>query len=192
MKRLFLIAGLMAAFVLAVVAVSANGGVNFGGIWVLDKSKSQGLSQRMQSAESVSCTIVQDDKTISMDWQTTGGQSPAGTPPTGGPPAGGAPSGGGGGMGRGPSGPQVYNLDGKEVTSEGPMASTNTMKATWSSDGNTLELSTVRAGSRDGQEFKFTTTDKLTLSEGGKVLTVARSSETPRGKQESTLVFNKK
>ena len=196
MKRLFLIAGLMTALVLAVVAVSASGGVNFAGTWTLDKSKSQGLSQRMQNAESVSCIIVQDDKTISMEWKITGGQPPAGAPaagapPAGGPPAAGAPSGGGGGMGRGPSGPQVFNLDGKEVTSEGPMASTSTMKATWSSDGKTLELSTVRAGSRDGQEFKFTTTDKLSLSEDGKVLTVNRHSESPRGPQDSTFVLNK-
>ena len=206
MKRLFLIAGLMTAFVLAVVAVSASGGVNFAGTWTLDKSKSQGLSQRMQNAESVTCIIIQDDKTISMEWKITGGQPPAGAPPAGappagaptagappagGPPAGGAPSGGGGGMGRGPSGPQVFNLDGKEVTSEGPMSSTNTMKATWSSDGKTLELSTVRAGSRDGQEFKFTTTDKLSLSEDGKVLTVNRHSESPRGPQDTTMVFTK-
>ena len=62
---------------------------------------------------------------------------------------------------------------------------------TWSSDGKTLELSSVRAGSRDGQEFKFTTIEKLSLSGDGKVLTVARHSESPRGPQDSTLVFNK-
>jgi len=65
------------------------------------------------------------------------------------------------------------------------------MKATWSSDGSGLELSSVRTGSRDGQEFKFTTTDKLSLSGDGKVLTVSRHSESPRGTQDSTLVFNK-
>jgi hypothetical protein len=191
MKRLFLIAGLMAVFALAVVAVGASGGVNFAGTWTLDKAKSQGLSQRMQNAESVTCVIVQDDKTISMEWKIVGGQPPAGAPPAGGPPAGGAPSGGGGGMGRAPAGPRVYNLDGKEVTSEGPMASTSTVKATWSSDGKALELSTVRAGSRDGQEFKFTTIDKLSLSEDGKVLTINRHDESPRGTTDSTLVFNK-
>jgi hypothetical protein len=191
MKRLVLIAGLVTAFVLAVVAASASAGANFGGTWILDKAKSQGLSQRMQNAESVTCIIIQDDKTISMEWKITGGQPPAGAPPAGGPPAGGAPSGGGGGMGRGPSGPQVYNLDGKEVTSEGQMGGTNTMKATWSTDAKTLELTTVRAGNRDGQEFKFTTTDKLSLSEDGKVLTVNRHSESPRGPQDSTFVLNK-
>lgn len=181
MKRLFLIAGLIAAFSLAALALASGPGANFGGTWTLDKAKSQGLDPRMQDAEAVACIIIQDDKTISMEWKITGAQ----------PPAGGGGPGSGGGMGRGPAGPRVFNLDGKEVTSEGPMASTNTTKATWSSDGKTLELSTVRAGSRDGQEFKITTVDKLSLSADGKTLTVNRHSESPRGTMDSTLVFNK-
>ncbi|HEY6046381.1 MAG TPA: hypothetical protein VIU65_07240, partial [Pyrinomonadaceae bacterium] len=137
MKRLFLIAGLMTAFVLAVVAVSASGGVNFAGTWNLDKTKSQGLDPRMENAESVACVIAQDDKTLTMEWKIAGGQQ-------GGP-------GSGGGGGRGPGGPRTYNLDGKEVLSEGQMGGTNAMKASWS--GDTLELSTVTSGNRDGQEF---------------------------------------
>jgi hypothetical protein len=182
MKRLFLIAGLMAAFLLAVVAASASGGINFAGTWTLDKTKSQGMSPRMENAESVTCIITQDDKTISMEWKIVGGQPPAG-----------GPGGGGGGMGRGPAGPQVYNLDGKEVTSEagGQMGGTNTMKSTWSSDGKTLELSSVRAGNFNGNEVKITNVDKLSLSGDGKVLTVNRHSESPRGTTDSTLVFNK-
>ncbi|HKP36846.1 MAG TPA: hypothetical protein VJT71_08300 [Pyrinomonadaceae bacterium] len=182
MKRLFLIAGLMAAFMLAVASVGASGGINFGGTWTLDKAKSQGLSPRLENAESVNCVITQDDKTISMEWKVTGGQ----------PPAGGGPGSGGGG-GRGPSGPQVYNLDGKEVTSEagGQMGGTNTMKATWSSDGKTLELSSVRTGSFNGNEFKATQVDKLSMSEDGKVLTINRHTESPRGSTDATMVFNK-
>jgi len=179
MKRLFVIAGMVAAFTLAVASVGASGGVNFGGTWTLDKTKSQGMSPRMENAESVNCVITQDDKTISMEWKVAGGQPPAG--------------GGGGGMGRGPSGPQVFNLDGKEVTSEGggQMGGTNTMKATWSTDGKTLELSSVRTGSFNGNEFKATQVDKLSMSEDGKVLTVNRHNESPRGTTDSTLVFKK-
>ena len=182
MKRLFLIAGLMAAFMLAAASVGASGGINFGGTWTLDKSKSHGLSPRMENAESVNCIITQDDKTISMEWKVAGGQPPAGAGP-----------GSGGGGGRGPSGPQVYNLDGKEVTSEGggQMGGTNTMKATWSTDGKTLELSSVRTGSFNGNEFKATQVDKLSMSEDGKVLTVNRHTESPRGSADATLVFNK-
>lgn len=182
MRRLFLIAGLMTAFGLAVVAASAFAPANFAGDWSLDKAKSQGLDQRMQNAESVTWTITQDDKQISIDSKVVAGQPPAGAPPAG--------AGGGMGGGRGPAGPRVFSLDGKEATTEA-QGGTNTTKTTWSSDGKTLELSSVRAGSRDGQEFKFTTVDKLSLSGDGKVLTVNRHGESPRGPQESTMVFNK-
>jgi hypothetical protein len=182
MKRLFLIAGLMSALVLAAVAAGASVGANFGGTWTLNKAKSQGLDQRLEAAESVTCVISQDDKTLTMEWKVTGAQG-------GGPGSGGG--GGGGGMGRGPGGPRTFNLDGKEVMSEGQMGGTSSMKATWSGDSSTLELATVRTGSRDGQEFKFTTVDKLSLSADGKVLTINRHVESPRGTTDSTLVFDK-
>lgn len=177
MRRLFLIAGLMTAFGLAVLAASAAAPANFAGTWSLDKAKSQGLSQRLQGADKVTWTITQDDKTISIDQKVEGGQPPAGGPP-------------GGGRGGGMGGPRTFNLDGKELSAEVPGGS-NTTKTTWSSDGKTLELSSVRTGSRDGTEFKFTTTEKLSLSGDGKVLTVNRHSESPRGPQDSTMVFNK-
>jgi len=190
MKRLFLIAGLMTAFGIAVLAASAAA-ANFAGTWSLDKAKSQGLSQGMMNAESVIWTITQDDKQITIESKVTGAQPAAGAPPAGAPPAGAPPGGaGGGGRGGAPAGPRTFTLDGKEATTEA-MGGTNTTKSTWSSDGKTLELSSVRAGSRDGQEFKFTTTEKLSLSGDGKVLTVARHTESPRGPQDSTLVFNK-
>jgi hypothetical protein len=181
MKRVFLIAGLVAAVGLAALAVGAQNKASFAGAWSLDKTKSQGLSQGMMNADSVIWTITQDDKTISIDSKVAGGQAPAGGPGTGG---------GGGGRGGGMGGPRTYALDGKEATAEAPGGS-NTTKATWGSDGKTLELSSVRTGSRDGNEFKFTTVDKMSLSGDGKVLTVARHSESPRGPQDSTLVFNK-
>jgi hypothetical protein len=89
------------------------------------------------------------------------------------------------------AGPRSYTLDGKEVTTEGTgqMGGTNSMKATW--NGGTLELMSVRAGSFNGNDFKATTDDKLSLSGDGKVLTVVRHSESPRGRTDSTMVFNK-
>ena len=181
MKKLIIATGLITALALAAFGTTGGLPVSFAGSWTLDKAKSQGLDQRMQNAESVTCVITQDDNTISVEWKIEGGQPPAGGP------------GGGGGMGggRGPAGPRTYNLDGKEVTSEGPMSSTNAVKATWSDATKTLELSTVSTGSRDGQEFKITRVDKLSLSADGKVLTINRHSESPRGAQDSTLVFNK-
>ncbi|HXT61444.1 MAG TPA: hypothetical protein VN696_00275 [Pyrinomonadaceae bacterium] len=180
MKRLFLTAGLTAVLSLAAFAAT-DAGPNFSGTWALDKAKSQGLDQRMQNAESVTCVITQDDKNISIEWKIAAGQ-----------PAAGAPAGGaGGGGGRGPAGPQTYTLDGKEVTTEGggQMGGTSTRKATL--DGNTLELTSIRAGSFNGNDFKATTTDKLSLSADGKTLTIVRHAESPRGTTDSTMVFNK-
>jgi hypothetical protein len=188
MRRLFLIAGLITALGLAVVAASAFAPANFAGAWSLDKAKSQSLSQGMMNAESVTWTITQDDKQISIDSKVVAGQPAAGASPA---PAPGSGAGGGGGRGGGPPmGPRTFTLDGKEATAEVPGGS-NTTKATWSTDGKTLELSSVRTGSRDGQDFKFTTSEKLSLSGDGKALTVARHSESPRGPQDSTMVFNK-
>ena len=181
MKKLFLVAGLMAAFLLVIVSASAQNKANFAGTWALDKTKSQGLDQRMQSTD-VTWTITQDDAKISIDSKVTGGQPPA---------SGGGGNGGGGGRGMG--GPRSYTLDGKEVTADagGQMGGTNTTKGTWSSDGKTLELSSVRAGNFNGNDFKATTVDKMSLSGDGKTLTVVRHSESPRGTTDSTMVFNK-
>ena len=182
MRKVFLITGLMTAFGLAVLAASAAAPANFAGTWTLDKTKSQGLSPRMQGADSVTWTITQDDKTTSIDQKVTGGQ----------PPAGGGPGGGGMGGGRGPAGPTAYNLDGSETTMDiggGPMTGKSTLKATWA--GNALELS--RKSMLNGPNGEVTTSEtrKLELSGDGKVLTATVHSESLRGTTDSTLVFNK-
>jgi hypothetical protein len=196
MRKLLYAFGLTSALVFALAAHAAA--PNFAGTWTLDKSKSQGLSQRVQNAESVSWVITQTDKDITVEEKIAGGGGPggggggaaAGNPPAGGPPAGGG-QGGGRGMGGGMGGPRTYNLDGSETTGDTGRGK-YTRKATLSSDGKTLELSTKVTGQTpDGNEFSFTTTEKLTLSADGKMLTVVRHSESPRGAQDSTLVFNK-
>ena len=164
------------AFALAVHAAAPN----FAGTWTLDKSKSQGLSQRQENAESVSWNVTQTDKEITIEEKVTGG-----TPPSGGP--GGGPGGGGG---RGMGGPRTFNLDGSETSGEmgrGKFA----RKATLSSDGKTLELVTRTTFQGPEGEVTATSSEKLSLSADGKVLTVVRHVESPRGPQDSTLVFNK-
>jgi hypothetical protein len=192
MRKLLFAFGLTSALVFALAAHAAA--PNFAGTWTLDKSKSQGLSQRVQNAEGVSWVITQTDKEITVDEKIQGGGGPGGP---GGPPAGGAP-GAGGGQGGGPGrgmggmmGPRSYNLDGSETTGEtgrGKFA----RKATLSSDGKTLELvSKTMFTGPDGNEVTITNSDKLSLSGDGKMLTVVRHSESPRGAQDSTMVFNK-
>ena len=191
MRKLLYAFGLTSALVFALAAHAAA--PNFAGTWTLDKSKSQGLSQRVQNAESVSWVITQTEKEISVEEKIAGGGGPGG-PPAGGAPGAGAPQGGGPGGGRGmmgPPGPRTFNLDGTETTGEagrGKFA----RKATLSSDGKTLELvSKLMFQNQEGTEITTTSTDKLSLSADGKVLTVVRHAETPRGAQDSTLVFNK-
>jgi hypothetical protein len=194
MRKLIYAFGLTSALVFALAAHAAA--PNFAGTWTLDKSKSQGLSQRWQNAESVTLNITQTDKEITLDEKVTGGGGPGGPggPPPSGAPAGGAPQGGGpggGGPGRGMmGGPRTYNLDGTETSGEmGPAKFVR--KATLSSDSKTLELTSKTTFSRDGNETTLNSSDKLSLSADGKTLTVVRHAETPRGVQDSTLVFTK-
>jgi hypothetical protein len=179
MRKVFLIAGLMTAFAVAVVASSAA--ANFAGTWTMDKTKSQGLSPRMAGADKVTWTITQDAATISIDQKVEGGQPP------------GSGGGGGGGGARPPAGPTVYKLDGSEVTSDmtfGQATGKQTLKATWAGDSLELSRKTSFTGP-DGTERVGTNTQKLSLSADGKVLTAVVHSEGGRAPSDSTLVFNK-
>lgn len=208
MRKLLGALCLISALVFSLAVQAAAPPTSFAGTWTLDKSKSQGLSQRVQNVD-ISWNITQTDKTISIEEKVTGGgggnmggtgAAPSGAPPAGGPPPaagqgagqGGGQGGGrgmGGGMGMG--GPRVFNLDGSETNGEMGQAKF-VRKATLSSDGKTLELTTKTTFEREGTEVTTTQNDKLSLSADGKVLTVARHSEGgPRGPQDSTWVLNK-
>jgi hypothetical protein len=197
MRRIICALSLTSALIFTLVA-QASAPVSFAGTWNLDKAKSQGLSQRMQGADSVSWVITQTDKEITIEEKVTGGQGgpggPGGTPPAGGAPAGGAPGSGGGqvggrgGMGMG--GPRTFNLDGTETTVETGRGK-SLRKASWSSDNKTLELASKSTFQGPNGEMTFNSSDKLTLSDDGKTLTVVSHREGPRGPQDSTLVFTK-
>jgi hypothetical protein len=202
MRKLLCAVSVISALVIAVAVHAAA--PNFAGTWTLDKSKSQGLSQRQQNAESISWVITQTGKDITIEEKVAGGNPPAGGPPAGGPPAGAAPAGsppagdrpaGGGGGGRGMGGggfggPRTYNLDGSETTIENERGKT-VRKAVLSSDGKTLELTSKSTFQGPNGEMTLSSSDKLTLSADGKVLTVVSHRESPRGAQDATLVFNK-
>ncbi|HEY6122761.1 MAG TPA: hypothetical protein VIV66_22595, partial [Pyrinomonadaceae bacterium] len=154
----------------------------FAGTWELDKTKSQNLPRSWQDATSVNLTITQNEKQLILETKVVN--------PTSATPAGPGGPGGGRGFG-GMMGPTTYNLDGSEITSEGERGKSTT-KAVWSKDGSTLELSVTRTFTTPNGEVTATTTDKLTLSGDGKVLTDTRHSEGPRGPQDSTLVYSRK
>jgi len=88
-------------------------------------------------------------------------------------------------------GPRTYNLDGSETTGDTGRGKF-VRKAILSSDGKTLELTSKSTFTgQDGNEMTIGSSDKLSLSADGKTLTIVRHSESPRGPQDSTLVFNK-
>jgi hypothetical protein len=175
MRKMISALGLSSALIFT-LAVHAAAPANFAGTWNLDKSKSQGLSPRLQGADSVTWTISQDDKAITVEEKVTGGQMGGGGgagAPAGAPPAGGPPPGGGGGGGRG------------GMMGRGKVA----RKASWS--GNTLELvSKSTFQGQDGGEIVSTTTEKFSLAADGKTLTVTRKVEGPRP-SDATYVFTK-
>ncbi|HET9525842.1 MAG TPA: hypothetical protein VFO99_06735 [Pyrinomonadaceae bacterium] len=199
MRKLFCALSLISALVFS-LAVHAAAPTSFAGTWTLDKSKSQGLNQRIQNAESVSWTITQTDKTITIEEKVTGGQgdgpgrggnAPSGAPPAGGPPPGGGQGGPGRGMGGGMmGGPRTFNLDGSETSGETGRGKF-VRSAKWASEGKTLELVTKTTFQGPDGEMTATSTDKLELSADGKMLTATRHIESPRGPQDSTWVFSK-
>ena len=67
-----------------------------------------------------------------------------------------------------------------------------TMSAKWLDAGKTLELKAVRNFELQGNQFTATTTDHMEIANGGKTLKVHRVSESNRGSEEATMVFNKK
>ncbi len=76
MRKLLCALSLVSALVFS-LAVHAAAPTSFAGTWTLDKSKSQGLSQRFQNVESITWTVTQTDKTITIEEKMTGGGGPA-------------------------------------------------------------------------------------------------------------------
>jgi hypothetical protein len=195
MRKLLCALTVTSALLFALAVQAAAPPANFAGTWTLDKSKSQGLNPRQQNAESVSWVITQTEKEITIEEKTTGGNPPAGGAP-GGAPGGDRPAGGGGGgqgRGMGMGGPRTFALDGSETSGEmgGGRPAKFVRKATVSADGKTLDLSSKVTFQGPDGEIVSTTTEKVVMSADGKGLTVTRHSESPRGTQDSTLVFNK-
>ena len=170
MKRL--LAGSMLCIIGATSIILGQTSTGFSGTWELDKGKSQSLPRMWENVEGVTLVVTQDDKKLTVETKIKGG-----------------------GGGPGGFGPQTlsYNLDGSETTAEmgGRMPSKAALKAKWLDGTKALELTTVRNLNFQGNEVTITTKERWELAEGGKALKINRTSESPRGTQESTLLFNK-
>jgi len=154
---------------LMVVTVAAAG-TNFAGTWLLDKSKSEGLQRGMDTAQSITMVVTQDDKQITTETKVVGQDGTAR-----------------------PSQPFTYKLDGSKATVDvtGRMPGKATLSAKWTGDGKILELDQDRAMNIQGNDVTVTIKEHWELSDGGKVLKIHRTTDSPMGAQESKLTFNK-
>lgn len=180
MKKNIVLAALFSLFVLAVSASAQT--TDFSGAWTLDVAQSK-LGDRSNIATQT-LTVAQTAKDISITTATTR------TPPPADATQGGR--GGGGRMGAA-DGTTVYNLDGKETTSEveGPMGKMP-VKMTAKIEGGKLNLSSSRTFTGQMGEITMTSKDTWELAADGKKLTVNRESTSPRGTNTTTLVYVKK
>jgi hypothetical protein len=172
-------------------ASAAPAPANFAGMWTLDKTKSKDLPPQWENVESYKLTVAQDAQQLTVDTKITRKENAEGTGAGGPPPGGGGGGRRGGGMGM--MGPQnvSYKLDGSEATLDMGGRGSATAKAEWQNGGKTLKLTTKRTFNFQGNDVTSTTTEIWDLSSDGKTLTIQRTSESPRGTMNSTLVFTK-
>ena len=177
MKKITVLTAMFCLFFQAVMAVFAAT-PNFAGNWELDVSKSK-LPDTMQ-IESMTLTVVQTEKDLSIQTATKRARGGTGSP-----------------MRRGGDGNQTvtYSLEGKETNAEigsGVMAGKETRRASVTSDGK-LSLTTTRNFNNEtGGTVTLKTNDAWELMDEGKTLKVIRYMETPRGATNAELYFTKK
>jgi hypothetical protein len=211
MRRVKVVFTIVGTVMLCLWAVSGKGAQNnFSGTWVVDKDKTHGLPSGLKNYTMV---VTQTEQQLVVQTKVEGDlRPPEGGPPGG--PEGGWPEGGpppGGPEGGPPGGPEgagppsgtmalrmvipnaTYSLAGEETMAELEHAGRGAarLKAKWSKDGKTLELSSVREVNFGGNSETIMAKERWTLSEGGEVLRVQRSVETPMGTDLIKLTFRK-
>ena len=162
---LFLMGFLAGMVFLSVPVQSAKAGnPDFTGKWVLNEEKST-IGERMFFA-SVELVVKQDAGTISIDRTRTGRDGERRTRN------------------------EKLNTDGTENVSTRENGSTTTV-ATWSEDGQSLNLRSDIEFNRQGETFTMNRSETWTMDSGGKVLTIESTSSSPRGENSVTLVYDK-
>jgi hypothetical protein len=163
MKRM-LMACLCGGLLVSMAVAALAAAQSYAGTWVLDKSKSGELPRMWQNADSIQMDVTQNDKTLGVTVKGGRGDETL-----------------------------TYNLDGTPSTVDmgGRMPGKATLTVKVNADGS-VELKTQREGNIQGNPVTFKSTEVWQLADGGKTLKVKRTSESPRGTQESNLVFTKK
>ncbi|MCI0523944.1 MAG: hypothetical protein L0Y75_01665 [Acidobacteria bacterium] len=158
---------LILSTLIAICAVGAAPS-KFAGVWVLNRGKSEGLTGALANAE-VRLIVTQDDKQITAEQKLIirGREQP--------------------------SQEFFYKFDGSETTAEvvRPLTGTMNLKARWIEASKTLELTSTITGDAGGKEATITTREQWQLVEGGKALKIIRTRESPQGKQQFKLHFDR-
>lgn len=191
MKMRIVLTAILTLVLAAAISAQDRTAANFAGTWTLDAGKSKMDERARGSIESMTWTVTQTEKELKIETKTKRAARPEGEMSGGG---GGQGRGmGRGGFGAGGDGTTVYSLDGKETKAEQETAMGKipvSYKANLEKGGK-LTLNSSRTFSTQMGEMTVTTKETWTLSEDGKILTVKREIQTPRGAQTSEMVFTK-
>lgn len=154
--------------VLHIISLAAIAPPKFAGVWVLNRAKSEGLTGGLADAE-VRLYVSQDDRLISTEQRVVlrGREQPAQE--------------------------FTYRLDGSETSAEvaRPLRGTMSLRAKWNEAAKTLELTAANTGEVADKPMTVTTREEWQLLDGGKALRITRTRETPQGRQQSKLYFDK-
>jgi len=161
--KLFSIA-LLLMVVAPYVAVAQTGKVNFTGTWILNASKSVlGDNPRMGGGD---FTAKQEGNLLTVDRTFTNRD------------------------GESMTSNMKYTLDGKECVNTSQRGDSKSV-ASWSADGKTLTISSVRTFNMNGESRTMKSVDVWTLTDP-KTITIKSTSSTPNGDRNMTTVYDKK
>jgi len=173
---------LLAVFAVLVLS-AASFAQSYAGTWELDKAASK-LEGRSKNIESMTATITQTEKEITVATDTKRAAPPEGSG-----------MGGGRGMGGGMGGTDTatYSLDGKETKAErqGPMGTIPVVLKAKVSEGK-IKLTRDSTINTPMGTMTMTISDTLSLSADGATLTIKREQTTSNGSSTNTFVLKKK
>lgn len=163
-----------ALLLLSSALFAADAPVSYAGKWTLDKSQSKNLPPWYERVDSHALEITQDAGSLNVAVTVTSAQH--------------APD----------RFDFHYNLDGTPTRTEtmirtpaGPAPVPTTLKAEPQSNGEVVITIDREMKDREGQPMKGTTVERWKLDATGKLLTIERADEMPRGRMESTMVFTR-
>ncbi|MBS1920431.1 MAG: hypothetical protein JST17_09270 [Bacteroidetes bacterium] len=86
---------------------------------------------------------------------------------------------------------ETLTFDGKEIEGKGFGNSTKKSSLKWSDDGLSFTISSNTTMERNGETMEFSGKETWVLSDGGKILTVTNVTNSQRGENTTTAVYDK-